>query len=214
MTITNTNTTVKELNNSIKTNARKLGYSFVRYTECPECKQQIDKVEKDNNCVLPWANPICAMLFRKKGEAAIIRCACGYKHRLEAPKKKEVRYCPACAKMGIKSKLPDGMEICYNPKHQGTKGIIPDDQAPAKNTTKPEPKSKVVDTVESRAAEEEANSVAAKAQGGIEVPWEEHCKCGNPLPKGRTTYCYDCVPKTRKAVNKETKQEPAQKVHM
>ena len=209
-----TNVTIKVLNAEIKENARKFGYKFVRMTICPNCAEQIAKVEKDNNCILPWANPVCAMLFSKKGEQNIVRCSCGHKHVVELPKKKEIRYCPVCAKMGIKSKLPDGMEICYNPKHQGTKGIIPDEQASAKNTTKPEPKSKDIDTVESRAAEEEANAIAARAQGGIEVPWEEHCKCGKPLPEGRTTYCYDCVPKTRKAANKETKQEPAQEVHM
>jgi hypothetical protein len=123
-----TKTTLKDINEEIKAKAIELGYKFVRKTTCPDCANQIAKIEEDNDCILPWANPVCAMLFSKKGEANIVRCACGYKHRVEPYKKKEVRYCPVCAEMGIKSKLPDGMDVCYNPKHQGTKGIIPNTQ--------------------------------------------------------------------------------------
>ncbi len=64
-------------------NARKAGYKFVRKTECPQCKLDMQEtLKKAGITETPnWVNTKTAMLFYNKSKKRyIIACTCGARH--------------------------------------------------------------------------------------------------------------------------------------
>lgn len=174
-------TIIADLNNNIKVNAKQLGYTFVRKTLCPDCAAQITQVEEEHNCVLPWANPVCALMFSKKGKPTIIACACGYRGKVEPKAKKEKVYCKSndCNSILSKKEIEENDGYCWKCK-------------PAQKTSQPAPEKKANMGKAPKAAR------ICKTKG-----------CGNELPEDRKSYCYTCRPKatTTTKDSKEAAQE-------
>lgn len=138
--------------------------------------------------------------FNKSNKPYLLACLEG--HRFLIPKQEY--------KESMKCKNPE-CNVCIGQKHIDTNDGYCYKCKPLDN---PAPKSTPQNDTTAMAAEEEAAAEKAKANGEVEGPWVEYCKCGNPLPEGRTTYCYDCVAKTKKAKKEPKTKESAQPVHM
>lgn len=139
MTTTNTNTIVSYVkasdNTTIITEAKKLHYIHKPGVVC--CESCYEQMLIARDAVLAnqgtksfdisqtrWVNTNTAMVFQgtsKTKHYKIVACACGWRKITRkneqvtptAPAETKNRYCPECAKNGVKSILPKDRALCY-----------------------------------------------------------------------------------------------------